>query len=143
MSDFDPFAKYADNLLIDDRRQFPAMRREWTGDRVCIRYVAKRGNSRSYTSIRFAFGTLVEGERGDNIGVQTKDGYVGIHYRRITEVWNLSKRRGNEPSGADLYDRWHAAGDATHAFQRRPLGHPGCGVCGAEERHWMHERSAR
>lgn len=90
---FDPWTKFATNPLVDDRRQLPRMRREWMGDRVCLRHITgERGHATRRTRIALVFGTLSPGTRDDQIGVDTKDGHVDIHYKRVQEVWNLSRR---------------------------------------------------
>lgn len=75
-----------------DRRGIPRARAEWMGDRVCVRYIEHRGHQRRKTAIGYKWGTLVEATRDDQIAVDTKYGRVDIHYRRVTDLWNLSRR---------------------------------------------------
>lgn len=90
---FSPWTEFADRVTFRDRRNLPWMRERWMGERVCIRYIRARGHNYRRTSIGYAFGTLAPGTKPEQIGVETKDGHVDIHYRRITQVWNLQRRK--------------------------------------------------
>lgn len=79
---------------LNDRRDFPRMRREWTGRRVAVRYIRHRGSYHRHTDIRWAFGTLIQAERDGNIAVRLYDGTTkSVHYRRVTHVFDMTRSR--------------------------------------------------
>lgn len=97
---FDPWKRYAENPSVD-RRGFPHAKAQWVGDKVCIRYMARRGHARQRTLMRYVWGVLVTATDDALVAVQetNKDGshvegrpVTQINYTRVQRVWNLSRK---------------------------------------------------
>lgn len=88
---FNPWTTYADHPKVD-RRALPRIQREWNGERVCIRYIKRRGHTRQRTLMGYVWGRLTQPTEDHLVAVTDHNGAVTqIHYRRVQSVWNLSR----------------------------------------------------